>query len=108
TIALSGSTARFQSITAESGGGQVVLDGFISLSGGAATYDVRASARHVRTRYSGASITADAAVTLTGTNKQSVLGGTVTIDRVGYSQQSDIGSILSASSTVPNAARAAP
>ena len=108
TVALNGSTARIQSITAESGGGHVVLDGFVSITGNTLNYDVRANAQKVRTRYSGASITADAVVTLTGTSKQSVLGGTVTIDRVGYSQQSDIGSILSASSTLPRATQSAP
>ena len=100
-ILVNGSSAAIQSLTAESGGGKVNIDGVLAYSKGTLTYNIRANARQVRTRYSGASVTANAALTLSGGDKKGALNGTVTITRVGYGQQSDIGSILSASTKPP-------
>lgn len=100
-IRLSGTDARIASLTAEAGGGKVVATGSAGFSGGILSMDLRVTARGVRARYSGASVSANADVTLTGTSQRSVLGGAVTITRVGYNQQSDIGSLLTASSTPP-------
>jgi translocation and assembly module TamB len=100
-IQLNGTDARIVSLTAESGGGKITATGFAAYTGSEITLDLKANARGVRARYSGASISANATVSLTGTSRRSVLAGTVTITRVGYSQQSDIGSILTASSTPP-------
>jgi translocation and assembly module TamB len=93
-ILLNGSTARVNSITGRIGGGKVVIDGRAGFTGAAFDFDLRASAQQVRTRYSGASVTANAALTFGGTSKRSSLGGTITITRVGYSQESDLGAIL--------------
>jgi translocation and assembly module TamB len=96
SILLSGNGGQIQSLTGESGGGKVNVTGFFSLGEPAFSYNFHADARQVRTRYSGASVTANAALALSGTGGGGVLTGTVTVSRVGYGQQSDIGSILSA------------
>lgn len=100
-IQLNGSDARIVSFTAEAGGGKVTATGMAAFSSDTLSLDLHAAAHGVRARYSGASVSANANVTLTGTSQRSVLGGTVTITRVGYNQQSDIGSILTASSAPP-------
>ncbi len=52
-INLAGAAATIQNLTAESGGGKVSLTGFAGFTGGAVTYNVRANAMHVRSRYRG-------------------------------------------------------
>lgn len=105
-ILLSGNTARLNSITAQTGGGKLTLDGTVGYRGSTLNYDLRAKGQQIRTRYAGASVTADAALTMSGTTERSALRGSVTITRVGYSQQSDLGAILTATS--PPAAPASP
>jgi translocation and assembly module TamB len=100
-ILLTGSGGQIQSLTAESGGGKVSATGFFSISGSRLSYNFQADAHQVRTRYSGVSVTANAALRLSGTGRSGLLSGTVTISRVGYGQQSDIGSILSAATKPP-------
>jgi translocation and assembly module TamB len=100
-IVLSGTTATIQTLTAESGGGKIALRGFASLTGRAIRFAMRANATKVRTRYSGASVTSDAAITLTGTTDRSLLSGTVTVDRIAFNTQSDVGSLLSSTATPP-------
>jgi len=101
SIVLNGTNARFQSITAQTGGGKLTIDGTAGLTGGAFVFDLRANAQQVHARYSGASVTANAALTLTGNTQRGVLGGNVTITRVGYTQQSDIGQLLSGAAAPP-------
>ncbi len=103
SIILNGRSARFNSITAQTGGGKLTIDGTASMIGTNLALDLRANAQQVHARYSGASITANAALTLTGNPRRSVLGGNVTITRVGYTQQSDIGQLLSGAAAPPPA-----
>jgi translocation and assembly module TamB len=100
-ILLTGTTASIQTLTAETGGGKIALRGFASLTGSTIRFAMRATATKVRTRYSGASVTSDAAITLTGTTDRSLLSGTVTVDRVAFNTQSDVGSLLSSTATPP-------
>ena len=102
-IALNGKTAVIRSLTAESGGGKIAVDGTVSFTGATATYNVQAKADNVRMRYEGASVVTKTSLTLTGSTKRSVLAGDVTIERVAYNQQSDIGTMLSGSATPPKA-----
>ena len=102
-ISLEGAGANIKSLTAESGGGKVSLTGFAGFTGTGITYDIRGTATHVRSRYQGASVTASASVSLTGTSQRSLLGGNVTVERVGYGAQTDIGSMLTGSGTPPAA-----
>ena len=103
TILLNGRTATIQSFNAESGGGKISASGFLGFAGAHLNYDLHANASGVRVRYSGASILANATASLSGTSQRSVLDGTVTVERFAYSQQTDLGSILTGTGTVPPA-----
>jgi len=98
-ILLNGTSASIQSLTAQSGGGDISLTGFAGFTGTSFTYNLHAAAKQVRTRYAGASVVSSADIKLTGTSERSLLAGNVTIQRIGYNQQSDFGSILSQSAT---------
>jgi translocation and assembly module TamB len=102
TILLNGNTATIQNLTGESGGGKITVGGFVGFSTSVLSYNIRASAAKVRTRYSGVSITSNANLSLVGNSRRSLLGGTVTIQRIAYSSSSDAGSILSTASTPPS------
>lgn len=100
-IQLNGTNATIGKLTAESGGGKVTITGFFGFTGSTFTYNLRANANDVRTRYAGASVIATANVNLSGTSDRSILGGSVSIEQVGYNQQSDFGSILSGAAAPP-------
>lgn len=102
-ILLNGTSATIRTLTGESGGGKISVSGFTGFTGGTLNYSIRANANEVRTRYAGASVVTNASITLSGTSERSTLGGTVTIQRVTYNQQSDFGSILSGAATPPAA-----
>ena len=93
-ILFSGNTASIRNLTAESGGGKVTLAGFAAMNDNV-RFGLKADASNVRVLVNqGASIVVDSNVTLTGTTEGSVLSGTVTINRVTYSPQTDIGAML--------------
>ncbi len=95
SIVFGGFQATLQKITAETGGGKIVLSGFIGYGGPQIVFRLRARANGVRVRYpEGASNTADADLTLTGTSDRSTLAGTVTVVRFGFNPRSDFGSVL--------------
>jgi translocation and assembly module TamB len=86
--------ATIESLTAESGGGKVMLTGFVGIEGGT-TFHLRAKASDVRVRYpEGVSSSMDADLSFTGTVDRSLLAGNVTVTRVGFNPRSDLGSIL--------------
>ncbi len=101
-ILLNGTNASIQNLTAESGGGKITLAGFVGFSAQSLNYNLRATAEKVRTRRSGISLTYNAALSLIGSSRRSLLGGTVTIQRIAYSSSSDAGAILSSASTPPS------
>ena len=94
-IALSGTRADVRDLTAESGGGKLTVSGFATLTGSTIRYSLSAKAAHVRTRYQGISVVNSAALALGGTSEKALVSGTVTVERVAYNAQSDIGSMLS-------------
>ena len=95
-IQFNGTSAVIQNLTAESGGGAVSANGGVGFTNGILRYGLRANAANVRVRTpQGASVVANAAVNLTGTSDHSVLGGTVTVNRIAFNPRSDFGSILS-------------
>lgn len=94
-ILLNGSTATIRTLTAESGGGKVVVTGNAAYSDGMLRPNLRVVATHVRGRYSGASVKGSGAFTLTGDSSRSSLAGNLTIEQVAYNKQSDLGSMLS-------------
>lgn len=97
-IQFSGNRASIQSLTAESGGGKLSLRGFAAYQGGEFVFRAEAEAKEVRVRYpEGVSTTADARLVLTGTSQHSILSGTVTVTRTGFTPNVDFTSILTKS-----------
>ncbi len=102
TITFTGTQARIQNLTAESGGGKVTMGGFASFVGGNLSFRLRANADRVRVRSpQGISTVADAQLALVGTTDRSILSGTVTIDRIAFNPRTDLGSVLSGASSPP-------
>jgi translocation and assembly module TamB len=88
---------RFQieKLTAQSGGGELSVGGFLALRNGL-YFDLTATGKDVRLRYPpGVSASADASLRYTGSAKSSLLAGDVTITRFGMSPRFDFGVFLS-------------
>ncbi len=106
TVVFNGKSAMIENLTAESGGGKVAINGFAGF-GTNASYGLRITATRVRVRYpEGASITLSAALEWSGTARRSLVSGTVTLQRIGYSPRQDFGSMLTRSATPPQAPNA--
>jgi translocation and assembly module TamB len=96
-VAFSGSRATIEKLTAESGGGQIDITGFMGYGAGQ-NVGLHAEARQVRVRYpEGVSTVANANLNLTGTSDRSLLSGTITVLRTGFNPQSDFSSLLARS-----------
>jgi translocation and assembly module TamB len=105
-ILFSGSQAAIQSFTGESGGGTVTLAGFVRYAG-SPDFRLQANAKQVRVRYPpGASTKVNAALDLSGSAKESVLGGSVEILEAAFHSQTDLGSMLSKAGEPPRAPEA--
>lgn len=98
-ILLNGTSALIRNLTGESGGGKIVLAGFVGFANSNLNFNLRATATKVRVRYSGISVTSNAAITLTGNTARSLLDGNVTVQRIEYGSSGDVGSILTSAST---------
>ena len=86
--------ATIEKLTAETGGGQINLRGFVDF-GGVLVYRLQADAHQVRVRYpEDVSLTADAQLALTGTSDASTLSGTVTLNRAAVAAGVDLGRLL--------------
>jgi translocation and assembly module TamB len=97
TILFSGTRATIQSLTAESGGGNVDVTGFAALTGGIETFRIEAKTKGVRLRYpEGVSTVSDSDLTLAGTSQRNEASGTVTVRRVSINPKSDVSTILAA------------
>ncbi len=107
-ILLTGTGATIQNLTGYSGGGKISVTGFAGLTGQALTYNVKATAKDVRVRYSGVSVTSDAAITLIGNSNRSLVSGNVTIQELAYNSSSDAGSLLSSFASTPPSTPSAP
>ena len=101
-ILLNGTSASIQNLTGESGGGKVNISGFVGFNTSALVYNLNLKAANVRTRYSGASVTSSAGISLIGNSRRSLLNGTVTVQRIAYTSSSDAGSLLSSASAPPS------
>jgi translocation and assembly module TamB len=87
-------------LSAQTGGGQVDISGFVGLGAGELTYRLQTRAEDVRVRYpEGVSTTASAQLSLTGTTTHSMLTGIITVKRVGFNPHTDIGGLLASSAT---------
>jgi translocation and assembly module TamB len=94
TIQFNGTSASFSNITAESGGGRITLSGFLRYTD-SLRFAVHAAATNVRLRLQpGVSATANADLRINGRLAASIASGTITIDQVTYTPQSDFAAIL--------------
>jgi translocation and assembly module TamB len=83
-------------LTAQAGGGELALSGFVDFGEAETFYRLQAAATGVRIRYpEGLSTVADGTLSLTGSPTQSLLGGNITIQRSGFQPRTDLGSLLS-------------
>ncbi len=90
--------AKIQSLTAEAGGGKIEGSGFVEFLDGDYAFRLEAKARQVRIRYpEGVSTTSDAGFVWSGTLKNSLLTGRVTIQRASFNPRTDLSSILTKS-----------
>jgi translocation and assembly module TamB len=91
--------ATIERLTAQSGGGDLSMGGFVGFGGSQLVYRLTAKAQRVRVRYPEAvSTTFDADLSLSGTSEQSLLAGALTVNRLGLNPQTDLGSILAETS----------
>jgi translocation and assembly module TamB len=103
-VRFNGNSAVVQNLTAEVGGGKVVLGGSASYAN-EPRFALNAKATRVRVRVEqGLSLVVDTNVQLTGGAKASVASGSVTVDEITYAPTSDFGSILT--KTAPPVANA--
>ncbi len=97
-ILFDGNRATIQSLTGETGGGKVSLNGFVGFGGGDIVYRLQGNGTQIRLRYpEGVSTTVNAELSLTGSQKRSLLSGAVTIVRTGFNPRTDFSSLLAKS-----------
>jgi translocation and assembly module TamB len=108
-VQFNGNSAVVQNLTAEMGGGKVVLGGSASYAN-EPRFGLHIEATKVRVRVQqGMSAVMDANIQLTGGAKASVASGTVTVNQITYAPTSDVGSILTkAAPPVENASQPSP
>jgi translocation and assembly module TamB len=91
--------ATIENVTAQTGGGKLNLNGFVSFGEERLSYRLRAVVARARLRYpERVSTSIDAQLDLTGTSQRSLLSGTVTILRSGVGQDVDLAGLLARSS----------
>lgn len=88
---------QVQNLTARTGGGELVLGGFIAYSH-ELTFNLTARGKDIRLRYPpGISSAGDANLTLAGTPKNALLSGEITVTRFGLNPRFDFASYLAQS-----------
>jgi translocation and assembly module TamB len=102
TIYFEKNRASIEKISGRTGSGTFELSGFVAF-GAESSYRLQAKATSIRVRYpEGVSTLLDADLSLTGSNSRSLLAGTVTIARSGFTSQTDLAGMVSQSgSPVP-------
>ncbi len=87
--------ANIEHLTAQSGGGDLSLSGFVDFGGDQFFYRLGVNAQRVRVRYpEDVSTTFDANLSWVGTTTQSLLGGILTLNKMGINPKTDLGSLL--------------
>jgi translocation and assembly module TamB len=88
----------FQNVTAETGGGRLLLSGTVTYGEGPLHYDLTARAARVRIRYpEGMSWQAGGSLRLSGTLRAGLLSGRVQVERLLMAQGFDLASLIIAS-----------
>jgi translocation and assembly module TamB len=94
TIVFDQRRATIEKLTAQTGGGDLALSGFVQF-GSELTYSLQVRADRVRIRYpEGVSTTANASLNLTGSTRNSLMTGVVTITRAGFNPRTDLAGVL--------------
>jgi translocation and assembly module TamB len=97
-VIFTGDRATIQSLTGETGGGQLRFTGFAGYAQGQPVFRLNAETKAVRLRYpEGISTVSNADLTFTGTAERSTVAGTVSVLRGSVNLQSDFGSLLAKS-----------
>jgi translocation and assembly module TamB len=97
-VVFAGDRATIQSLTGETGGGQIRLTGFAGYAGGQPVFRLNAETKGVRLRYpEGISTVSNADLTFTGTADRSTVAGNISVLRGSLNVQSDFGSLLAKS-----------
>ncbi|MGP0070694.1 MAG: translocation/assembly module TamB domain-containing protein [Bryobacteraceae bacterium] len=93
--------ATVQRLTGKSGGGDISFENgsFLGFRGGTLVYRLQATARNVRYRSEGVSVTADGSLALIGTSDSSVLSGSVSVTRAAFNPTTDLGTLLASTAT---------
>ncbi len=100
TVIFDRQRATIDKLTAETGGGRLALSGYLEF-GSSIIYRLQADAKQVRVRWpEDLSTTFDAKLALNGTPDQSILSGTLTLNRTAFDSRADLGKLF-ASSTRP-------
>ncbi len=87
--------ATIERLTAQAGGGQLRLSGFVGVGGPELLYRIQAEAEKVRVRYpEGVSTTLSGSVSFTGTATRSLLAGNAIVERAAFNPRTDLGSLL--------------
>ena len=88
----------FDNVTAESGGGQLNVNGSLTYGNGPVRYDLTARSTRVRIRYPvGMSWLAGGTLRLTGDSEAATLSGRVTVERLLMAEGFDLGSLVASS-----------
>jgi translocation and assembly module TamB len=97
-VVFAGDRATIQSLTGETGGGQIRLTGFAGYAAGQPVFRLNAETKGVRLRYpEGISTVSNADLAFTGTAERSTLEGTISVLRGSLNVESDFGSLLAKS-----------
>ncbi len=101
--------ANIERLTAQTGGGDLSVTGFVGFGGDELNYRLNGIAQRVRVRDPAAvSTTFNANLNLTGTSSRSLLSGAVTVNKMGITPRTDIGSLLAEAGRASNAPATAP
>ncbi|MBI4874333.1 MAG: translocation/assembly module TamB domain-containing protein [Acidobacteria bacterium] len=98
TLLFDRNRATIERLTAQAGGGQLRLSGFVGIGGPELIYRLQAEAEKVRVRYpEGVSTTLSGSLNFTGTSTRSLLSGAAVIERAAFVPRTDLGSLLAES-----------
>jgi translocation and assembly module TamB len=103
-VVFSGTQAQIRNFSGQSGGGQITLGGVVRYGGPVLDFRLNAAAHHVRVRPSNSmSAQFNAKLDLAGTTERSLVSGNVTVLDVAMYSHSDVGDLLSQTSSPPSA-----
>jgi translocation and assembly module TamB len=87
--------AAIDSLTGQTGGGNVGVSGFVNFGEGPLVYDLKGEAQNVRLRYAGSvSVTASASLHMAGTSDNGLISGTTSISHIVVSPEADLGALV--------------